>query len=114
MTYDDRPYYEQNKSATDDVVELKKSGVPWFSPGSLRRSAAMVSPILSWYQANDAKRSKGHLNEIDLNEIAHSLKGVKNRWFDRVMQDRPAYKKFVDNPTNENWDALLHNKPPEG
>ena len=61
-----------------------------------KRSALQPSPILSWFEENSKLRAQGKMNELDTNEIKCALKGVQNKWSERVQKDEKLFQNLVN------------------
>lgn len=78
--YDDTPLYARG---------AQKTATPRFY-----KTAASPSPIVSWFNGEDLRRSEGRYNEIDGNEIKAALRGVKNVWFKIAQEHRTFIEEF--------------------
>lgn len=118
--YDDTPLYEINKYAPIQAKENAQSDLgyvqapkhKWWN-GKTSSAAYAPSPLYSWYHTEDAKRSKGELNEIDMNEINAATKGAKNIWLKAVIDNKSLAEEFLmsfkDGQDKVRISALWHN-----
>lgn len=103
--WSDTPLYERNaKKVIDTIkVEYKPSTYATYIPKSFN-----ASPLVLWFEEEDRKRKRNEPNEIDYNEIQAALKGVKNRWYKIVQEDKSRFqKKFKQ----LDWKFIFDNRP---
>lgn len=88
-------------------VEDQPRQIPW-SREVLRKSAGDKSPwsnLRKWWEDNSFLRSQGLENEIDLNEIKSAARGVKNKWFSRVVKYPDVFRAAI-NGNSCDWEAI--------
>lgn len=57
------------------------------------------SPLLLWWEVEKTKQRSGLENEIDFNEITQALKGVKNKWHEKVKANQKIFENYVNGKT---------------
>lgn len=60
------------------------------------QTAAIPAPVTCWWLAETKKRNLELENEIDFNEIEQALRGVKNKWFVRVSDQREKFALYSE------------------
>lgn len=100
MAYDDAPFYTK-MSPQEEIATSgqRKPTMPWVHEVRERSSdykrAITVSPLLSWWTVESAKRAKGEDNEIDRAEILAAVKGSKNVWYKAVKTFPDEFEKVA-------------------
>lgn len=66
--------------------------------------------ILTWYNAEDRKREKKLMNEIDLNEIEAAKRGTVNIWYKYVKSEPEIFKGDKRGEFPISWDKMLEGR----
>jgi hypothetical protein len=91
--------YEDYKSPNEAPVTPPKTQ---FWNGNQKHFSKTPSQLHLWYEQENIKRSQGLLNEIDVNEIKAAQKGVKNKWFSKVI----THPQLFSDVDNLNWKSI--------
>lgn len=98
MAFDDRPMYEINGST---ITPIKPK---WGARA--HETALYPSQLYLWFHEEQGKQRRGLRNELDDNQIAAAIRGVKNKWFNVVQKEVKVFEDYISFKKFELWDDI--------